>query len=132
VTPIVATLPAHVTPIVTMLPVHRAYVACTWARGQRYGLRTREAFRFVNRVIEGGADIVCLANDETVHAWAASGPDVLHYVYVPPELRRKGFARRLITSLLGEYPERINVTHRWPFESSRFRFNQNLLLRAAA
>lgn len=120
------------TPIVTMLPRHRAYVASTWARGQRYGLRTREAFRFVNRVLDSGVDVVCLANDSTVHAWACAGPDALHYVYVPPELRREGIAKRLITSLLGEYPEHVNITHRWPFESSRFRFNPHLLLRAAA
>lgn len=116
-----------------MAPEHRAFVASTWARGQRYGLRTRQAFRFVNHVLDTGVSVVVIANGPTVHAWACGEDEnTLHYAYVPPGLRREGFAHRLLDALFGAYPEHINVTHPWPFESSRFRYVPNLLLRAAA
>lgn len=116
-----------------MTDADRPFVACTWARGSRYGLRTREAFRFVNRLLDSETTrVVVLATDSTVHAWAAGCEDALHYAYVPPELRRCGLARRAITELLGSYPDRIDVTHRWPFASPRFRHSPHLLLRTAA
>ncbi len=115
-----------------MQPSDRAYIASTWARGSRYGLRTREAFRFVNHLLDI-ANVVVLANGRTVHAWAAgNSSDVLHYVYVPPELRGNGLAKHAITELLGDYPERIYVTHPWPRESSRFRYLPQLISRTAA
>lgn len=119
---------------VTMLPAHRAYVVSTWAHGQRYPLRTRPAFRLVNRILDSGAvDVVVLATEHTVHAWACGeGENVLHYAYVPPELREQGFARRLITALFGGYPERIHVTHKWPFESARYCLTKHRLLERAA
>jgi GNAT superfamily N-acetyltransferase len=118
-----------------MAPEHRAFVASTWARGSRYGLRTRDAFRLVNRLLDASPRIVVAANGMTVHAWACGVADALHYVYVPPELRGHGIARRLITELFGEYPDRIVVTHRWPRPSSRFTYAPERLLvleRAAA
>lgn len=116
-----------------MLPTDRPYVVSTWGMGSRYdGITRRERFQLVDRILDGGADVVVLARDRTVHAWACGDLGLLHYVYVPPELRKKGLARRLITELLGEYPKHINVTHPWPRESSRFRYVPNLLLRSAA
>lgn len=115
-----------------MLPGDRAYIASTWARGQHYGMRTREAFQFVNHMLDT-THVVVLANGRTVHAWASGhGGDVLHYVYVPPELRGNGLARQAITELLGSYPERIYATHPWPRESSRFRYLPQLISRTAA
>lgn len=116
----------------TMRPEHRAYVASTWARGSKYGLRTREAFRFVNRVLDSAPTVLVFATGPTVHAWACADGDTLHYAYVCPDMRGFGLARRLITALLGEYPEHVNVTHRWPRESGRFRYAEHLLLRTAA
>ena len=117
----------------------RRYVVPTWARSSRYdGLRLPERFALVDRILDGGARCVVLATDDrTVHAWACAdtyegvrkwSPDgefplLLHYAYVPPELRGNGLARRLITELLGEYPDRIHVTHEWPRVSSRFRLS---------
>lgn len=94
----------------------RRYVVPTWAQSSHYdGLPKAARFRLVDRVLDDGARVVCLATDErTVHAWAAGAVDVLHYVYVPPELRGEGLARRAISALLGSYPERITVTHPWP------------------
>ena len=116
-----------------MLQSHRRYVVPTWANSADYdGMRRRDRFRLVDRILDGGADVFVIANGDTVHAWACGDLGMLHYVYVPPELRRKGLARRLITALLGDYPQHINVTHGWPRESSRFRHVPHLLLRTAA
>ncbi len=112
----------------------RRYVVPTWANSARYrGMRKRHRFSLVDRIIDGGALVVVLASDElTVHAWAASDGESLHYVYVPPELRGNGLARRIIAATLGGYPDHINVTHEWPRPSSRFRYTPHLLLREAA
>lgn len=111
----------------------RRYVVPTWAHGASYnGMSKRDRFALVDRILDGGARCIVLATDErTVHAWACGDGDVLHYVYVPPELRREGLARRAITALFGEYPERIHVTHEWPRASSRFRFAPYRLRTAA-
>lgn len=110
---------------------HRGYVCSTWARGQRLGLRTGPAFRLVNRIIDASTVLV-IAAGPTVHAWACGDGDVLHYAYVPPELRERGMARELITALLGSYPERIRVTHPWPVKSDRYQYVPHGLLEAAA
>jgi GNAT superfamily N-acetyltransferase len=110
---------------------HRGYVCSTWARGQRIGLRTRPAFRLVNRIVDASR-VVVIASGPTVHAWACGDGDVLHYVYVPRELRGRGIARRLISQLFEGYPERVRVTHPWPFSSNRFQYVPHALLEAAA
>lgn len=117
-----------------MSPRDRRYVVPTWAQSARYdGLRKRARFSLVDRMLDEGAPVVCLASDElTVHAWACGESATLHYVYVPPELRGNGLARRVISALLGSYAERINVTHEWPRASARFRYTPHLLLREAA
>ena len=115
-----------------MAPEHRAYVVSTWARGQRYGLRTRQAFAFVNTLLDTAPSVKVAARGRCVHAWACGDGDVLHYVYVPPELRGHGLARRLITELFGEYPEHVDCSHPWPRESARFRFVPNLIITRTA
>ncbi len=51
---------------------------------------------------------------EAPHAWVCGRFGVLHYVYVPFELRRRGLAKLLVRSVCG--PD-VDVSHRWPFES---------------
>jgi hypothetical protein len=114
-----------------MQQAHRGYVCSTWANGQRLGIRTRPAFRLVNRIIDV-ARVVVIAQGPTVHAWACADDDVLMYAYVPPELRRRGVARKLVTSLFGDYPQRVRVAHPWPFASERFQYVPHALLEAAA
>ncbi len=116
-----------------MTPRDRRYVVPTWACSSRYdGLRKRGRFALVDRALDDGTPVVCLASDDlTVHAWACGESGTLHYVYVPPELRGNGLARRVITAVLGSYPERINTTHEWPRPSSRFRYTPHLLREAA-
>lgn len=48
---------------------------------------------------------------ETIHGWVCGEEGVLHYVYVPAELRRRGIGRALVLALAGE---RGVVTHRPP------------------
>ncbi len=69
-----------------------------------------------------------------VHGWAAADTltGTLHYAYVPPELRGHGFARSAIAVALNDYADRIKVTHPWPFESQRFRWNPYPMMRVLA
>ncbi len=118
-----------------MSALDRRYVAPTWGHSSSYpGLRKRERFALVDRILNEGAKVFVLAtNDITVHAWAAGDGEALHFVYVPPGLRGNGLARRAITALLGSYPERIHTTHIWPRPSSRFVYAPHLLnVRSAA
>lgn len=123
------------TPIPMELP-HRGYVVGTWSNGQRYGMRVSTAKRLVNRVLDSDARVIVFANGRTVHAWACGeGANILHYAYVPPELRKNGFLRKLVTSLFGEYPDCIRTTHPWPWPSGRYQYtdqNHSLFLRTAA
>lgn len=111
----------------------RRFVVPTWAQSSRYdGLSKADRFDLVDRLLDGSARCVVLASDRTVHAWACGDVDTLHYVYVPPELRGHGLARRVITALFGELPEHVHVTHPWPRPSPRFRYVPHLILRSAA
>lgn len=115
---------------VPMQTEHRGYVCSTWARGQR-GMRTGPAFRLVNRIIDASRVLV-IAAGPTVHAWVCGDSAVLHYAYVPPELRERGMARELVTALFDGYPARIRTTHPWPFASDRYQYVPRRLLEAAA
>ncbi len=116
-----------------MTDTDRRYVVPTWALSAKYGgLERRDRFRLVDRLLDEGAPCIVLAHGSTVHAWACGAGDALHYAYVPPELRGKGLARRVISHVLGGYADCINVTHEWPGASRRFRFAPHLLHREAA
>lgn len=101
----------------------RRFVVPTWAYGAKWkGLSLNEKFARVDGILaEEGTRVVCLAGGSTVHAWASGIGTRLHYAYVPPDLRGEGLARKVITELLGGYPEVIDITHPWPFASDRFR-----------
>lgn len=114
-----------------MTPRDRRFVVPTWAHGSRYDMALSERFRLIDRILDGGARVVTLAtSDVAVHAWAAGDGDVLHYVYVPPELRGEGLARRALVELFGSYPDHITVSHPWPRPSRRFRYSPDALLRS--
>ena len=116
-----------------MASADRRFVVPTWVRSSRYDLRQAERFKLVDRVLDRGARVVVIGGaGSTVHAWAAGEDDVLHFVYVPPELRNKGFARRAITALFGQYAEHISTSHPWPRPSRRFRYHRDALLRREA
>lgn len=116
-----------------MTATDRRFVVPTWALSSTYdGLSKHQRFKLVDRIIDGGARCIVLAEGPTVHAWACGTEDALHYVYVPPELRGHGLAAKTIALVLSSYAERINVTHEWPRASRRFVFKPHLTLREAA
>jgi GNAT superfamily N-acetyltransferase len=111
----------------------RRFVVPTWALSSTYdGLSKPQRFRLVDRILDGGARCIVLAEGATVHAWGCGAEDALHYVYIPPELRGHGLASQIIALVLGSYAERINVTHPWPRASSRFRYTPHFIHRAEA
>jgi hypothetical protein len=121
-----------------MRPEDRRFIVPTWVRSLATHLRVAphgKHWRAVDRVLDAtDTRVIVLASDQaarTIHAWAAATGDALQYAYVPPELRREGLARQCITALFGSYPERIAVTHAWPFASERFYLQPHRLLRAA-
>ncbi len=107
-----------------MRPEDRRFIVPTWVRSfAEYApwgpAATREHHAgIVDAILDDPATrVLVLASDEaarTLHAWAAGVGDVLHYVYVPPELRGHDLARRVMTAVLGGYPDRITVSHPWP------------------
>lgn len=126
-----------------MRPEDRRFVVPTWVRslahtrrGEERTATLRRYWDIVDRILDAPATrVMVLASDEaarTLHAWAAATGDVLHYAYVPPELRAQGFARQVITSALGSYPAHITTSHDWPFASTRFERRPHRLLRNAA
>jgi len=111
----------------------RRFVVPTWAQGARWsGLSKHERFARVDGHLAKGCRVVVLANGPTVHAWAAGAAGRLYYAYVPPELRGEGLGRRVITALLGGYPDVIHITHPWPRASDRFRLASQSRQRTAA
>ena len=126
-----------------MRPEDRRFIVPTWVRslaasrrGEHRTDTLRRYWAIVDRVLDDPSTrgVVC-ASDEaarTIHAWAIVTGDVLQYAYVPEDLRRHGLAKRCITAALRGYPERIAITHVWPFASTRFVLRQHPLLRAAA
>lgn len=111
----------------------RHYLYTTWQRSyanlSRINRRVYDEHhpRLIERLIARSQTLLLCSPEveSTILAWACAEPPVLHYAYVPKELRRQGFARELITRLMGEYPDRIECTHRWPFhttEGRRFAF----------
>lgn len=113
----------------------RRYVVSTWVRSfadnapwsKRLALASH--WGVVDRVLDEGSRVVILGNDSgAVHAWACGSGAMLHYAYVPPELRGNGMARRAISALLGDYPEHIDCSHPWPRQSRRFRWQPYVLL----
>lgn len=86
-------------------PSDQSFVAATWTRSmQRVRGEGRAIGKLVDRVLER-SDTRCLllvpaAEPDRIHAWCvyAEGPKVplVHYVFVRPEFRRKGYARELL------------------------------------
>lgn len=122
----------------------RGWICSTWVRSygaDRAGVSATtygpEQGRLVDRLLSTPRVrlvVACSTDSQTaLHAWAcgeAGGP--LHYAYCAPELRRHGLARQAIAGVLGTYPQHIEVTHRMPFESARFRWNFYPLTRLEA
>lgn len=97
-------------PLTQAGPQHRNFILSTWVKSYLPFLRkwlgpnsegpqseAAQAETLWERTLVCGAE-----NDEfTVHAWVCGEPGILHYVYVPPELRGKGIAGALIRHQCG-------------------------------
>ncbi len=111
-----------------MEPSDRAFVASTWVRSYKDASLPKAFLTGHSRVVDSllsrvGATVLCDAGDtNTLHGWACTEGQVLHYVYVPMELRKQGFAKLLIPDA-----PLVLVSHKWPFDSRRFVFNPYLV-----
>lgn len=105
-------------PLTQAGPQHRSYILATWVRSYAPQLR-----KWLGSVPEEEGlqaeklwDQSLVVTDDdgfTVHAWVCGSPGLLHYVYVPPELRRKGVAEALIKHLCGHTYE---YGRPWPYK----------------
>lgn len=118
-----------------MRPHERRYVVSTWVQSfaavspWSARLTRSEHWPVVDRILDRDAPVMVLSTEGgAVHGWACGEGGTLHYAYIPPELRERGLGRRVIEAALGEYGDRIDVTHPWPWQSRRYRWNPYLLL----
>lgn len=92
---------------------YRDRAGCDWdtyVRGERAVVERR--WGLVHVAYRTGSEI---------HGWICGEPGLLHYVYVPAELRRKGLARAMVHAVCGEHGR---CSHRrpgwflrgWPFD----------------
>lgn len=118
----------------------RRFVVPTWVQAVSHGpQQCRRLLRAtyglaVDRILDApdtrGAVVCSEAKPDVIHAYAVASTDgVLHFAYVPPELRGQGLARQVISAVLGGYPERITVSHPWPWQSPRFAWDYRPLAR---
>jgi ribosomal protein S18 acetylase RimI-like enzyme len=103
------------------VPNDRRLIVPTWAQSFVSPWSRKLTARHHSRLVDALLDrprvrvVVAYASvPEAIQAWACGEQSTLHYVYVPPELRGHGIARRLIRECLGEYPEHGDATHPWP------------------
>lgn len=101
---------------------HRNFILATWVKSFQPLLR--KWLGDANLLSQESAQaetlweqtwIVTSEDGFTVHAWVAGVPGVLHYVYVPPDLRGKGIARALIRHVCGHT---FQYGRPWPFKKA--------------
>lgn len=96
-----------------------AFVYSTWLQSYQRRFRKlpdRKYFKAqrerVDRIVQA-TRIACLPGAEsTIHGYVCGGPGLLHYVYVPFELRQQGLARWMVARVCGE---KLTMTHFWPW-----------------
>jgi hypothetical protein len=121
-------------------PGDRSFVLSTWVQSGRLTSHTsRDVYlahepRLAERLVRECPVLVLCSprRTSTILAWACIDGDVLHFAYVVPELRRRGVLKALVVAARGEYPARVDCSHRLPFGSARFRFNPYVLMARAA
>lgn len=133
----------------------RRYIATTWVRSfaRISPWNHRDVTGHHGRLVDALLDrrgvrtvVLYLADPRAIQAWACGEAGTLHYVYVPPELRGHGLARRVMREALGGYPQHIDTSHPWPCShpehrrcrdlgcsgrGARFKFNPYPLVEAA-
>lgn len=89
--------------------------------------------RLIDYLLNSSMTVVACPEDaeNTIVGWASGKVySHLHYAYVPQVFRGRGIARELITTILGVYPSRIEVSHSFNNKNAacRFVFNPYQLL----
>lgn len=117
----------------------RRFVVPTWVKSVSHGpQQCRRLLRAtyglaVDRILDDPATVgVVLCSEaatSALHGYAVAAHGVLHYAYMPPELRGQGLARKAIRAVLGDYPARIVTSHPWPWQSARFHWDYEPLAR---
>lgn len=99
----------------------RAFVFATWMRSYRqtqhlveYESYHRGQVRRVERLWDRARIICREPSPDTIHGWVCGDTGLLHYVYVPPDLRGRGLAREVVRAVCGP---KLEFTHRWPFDT---------------
>jgi hypothetical protein len=94
------------------------FIFSSWMEEARRLRQTRlQVFNaYYPNVVQGlleteSAVVLYREGKDTIHAWACGrGPNLLHFAYVPVNLRRSGFGRAVIDTVLDGYPKTIHVT----------------------
>lgn len=112
----------------------RAFIFATWMRSYWQTKSSSVAYEQYHRRqparierLWPSSTIACReAKPDTIHAWVCGSPGALHYVYVPPDLREKGLARKLVRAVCGS---ELAFSHEWPFRRlpGGWRHNEYLL-----
>jgi len=95
---------------------HRSFVLSTWVRSYRdafskelqYDLIVKRESKFAEEAFDAGLVFVDTSDGYSINGWVCGvyeRPSLLHWVYVPPELRGMGVASNLIKEILGSKPE---------------------------
>lgn len=123
-------------------PDDMGFVFSTWmnshvfAQPDRERARVRRSFRstYVDPILREKPSVIVLYSPDaprTLHGHAVMTREALAWIYVAFDLRREGYARQLVTALLGGYPETIQTHTAWPFASARYQFRKYERGRAA-
>lgn len=113
-------------PIIPATKAHRSYILSTWVKSYVSVVRNGHAnvdlsiyLREEPKVAEAlwhKSLVISGENDPfIIHGWICSEPNILHFVYIPPELRGKGIAKALTYHYAGPSYE---YGRRWPFKKA--------------
>lgn len=89
---------------------HRGFIISTWVRSCWQTLRASDKLAYSTYIGNEPARAeahyssahVLSTDGESIHGWVCGIPGVLHYVYVPLELRGSGVGRSLVLAICGE------------------------------
>lgn len=107
---------------------HRAFIHGTWFRSywqQSKGKLSHSVFADGEpRLIEScyGLCHVLTTDGSSIHGWVCGKMGLLHYVYVPTELRGNGFGSKMVLSLTGVGPD-YTRENRWIKQKVKGTFN---------
>lgn len=110
----------------------RGFVASTWVQSYKDAPVPKAFLEGHARVVDVllarcAALVLCHREDTSIlSGWVCGSPSVLHYVYVPHDLRGNLLAKAMVSAAMGGYPALIPTSHKWPHHTARFAFNPYL------